>query len=335
MLIKSLVLSLTFVLSTLIAFNAKANSTVITDGIVATIKPIHSLVSAVMAGTGQATLLVANEQSPHGFQLKPSQIRQMHQAKIIFYVDDAYETFLNRSFATLPAKVRKVALARQSGIRVLTTRKGVNWEAHDHEHNHNDDVNGDSDSDEASHHHHDHHGGDDLHVWLAPDNGIKMVKEITRQLSQLYPQNRDIYKANAKNIVAKIEKLDESLQRQLSAIKAKPFIVFHDAYQYFERAYGLRAVGSITFEPTDSPSPQRIKAIRAKLQNTGIKCVFREPQFSDRLVNTIIEGADGVSSGTLDPVGANLANGSGLYIKLLQNLTSGLNQCLARATTGS
>ena len=144
---------------------------------------------------------------------------------------------------------------------------------------------------------------------------------------KVYPQNRNLYKNNAKATIAKLKKLDESIQAKLKDVREKPFIVFHDAYQYFEQAYGLNAVGSITIEPTTPVTPRRIKEIRQKLQTTDAKCVFKEPQFSDRVINTVIRGSN-AKIGTLDPIGAKIKPGVNAYAKILEDLANNLYRCL-------
>lgn len=311
--IKSTLLGL--FLSFFIAPNAHVAET---KGVVVTIKPLHSLVSAVMGDTGEAKLLLSGTTSPHNFQLKPSQIKIMQEANVIFYIDNSFETFLSQAFETLPKRVRKVAIVPTTELTVLSQRQGGAWEKHKHQaHQHEE---------EKHHGHGDSYG--DMHVWLDLENAIEILKAITKELSALYLENRDVYKANARQMIQKINALDRELKTELASVKDQPFIVFHDAYQYFERAYELTGVGSIMFEPDEFPSPNRIREVRAKLQETNARCVFREPQFSDRLVKTVIEGTT-ARSGTLDPLGANLEDGAELYAQLLRNLAKNLKACLS------
>jgi zinc transport system substrate-binding protein len=327
--------ALLFILSLFIPGHGQAAET---GDVVVTIKPLHSLVSGVMGDTGSARLLVTGNASPHDFQLKPSQVKAMSHASAIFYIDDSFETFLHGVFETLPKSVRRSAMAKKAGLTVLFHRKGGAWDAHDHdghdEHGHKEEHHHDG-HDEHGHkeeHHHDAHDDhhdkyDDMHVWLDPENARKIVKFIVRELSEVYPENRDAYKANAQEYIKKINALDVELKTSLKGLQNKAFVVFHDAYQYFERAYSLSGVGSITFIPGVSPPPSRIREVREKLRQTGAKCVFREPQFSDRLVNTVAEGTN-ARGGTLDPLGADLAAGEELYFSLMRNLASNLKQCL-------
>ena len=327
-----------------------------TKGVVVTIKPLHSLVSGVIGKSGEAKLLVTDNTSPHDFQLKPSQVKAMNEATLVLYIDDNFETFLNRALESLPKSVRKAAVGENAGLTLLSFREGGAWDSHGHDHG--DELHGHEEKEKHNGHakhgehekhakheehekhakhekeehadgkHHHEEGEHDMHVWLDPANARKIVAFITQELSAVYPSNQSVYKANASKLIAKLDELDNELKQTLSGLKEKPFIVFHDAYQYFERAYGLRAVGSITFEPDESPSVNRIKEVRQKLQETKAKCVFREPQFSDRLINTIKDGTD-AKIGTLDPLGADLKNDEKLYFSLMRNLAVNLKQCLA------
>ena len=339
-----------------------ANATEIeSDRIVVSIKPLHSLVAGVLGDTGKAELLVDGVVSPHHMQLKPSQIKSMQAAHVVFYIDDSFETFLSNVFDILPDDVLKVAMVDNTELTLLPYRKGKDWEEHDHhDHGHGHDHHADK-HDEHDHHaneheehghhekehghhsdgheEHDQHTGKhdekathnsldmDMHVWLDPENAQKMVALIADTLSNVYPEHRETYKANAQGLMQKIDRLNVELKAELSPIQDRPFIVFHDAYQYFEHAYGLNGVGSIVFEGGESLSPVRIKAVREKLQRTGAACVFSEPQFPARPIQTIAEGFD-IKVSVLDPLGAELPNDENLYFKLLNNLAGNLTQCL-------
>ncbi len=298
-----------------------------TQGVVVSIKPLHSLVSGVIGDTGEAALLLTGKTSPHDFHLKPSQVRVMQKANIIFYIDNSFETFLQSAFETLPAHVRKKAVAQDAGLIILASREGGAWDVHKHDvHEHEEKKHNHEEHEGHAHEKHDH-GHDNMHVWLDVENARRIVKLIVRELSAVYPENRSIYKANAKAYIEKIDALDAELKASLKGLERKPFIVFHDAYQYFERAYGLSGVGSITFEPDESPSPQRIKEVRQKLKETGAQCVFREPQFSDRLIKTVTEGTN-TKRGMLDPLGVDLNDGKDLYFSLMRDIASNLKRCL-------
>lgn len=292
--------------------------------VVASIKPLHSLVQGVMGDTGAAALVVTGAASPHGFALKPSQLQLLHHAKIVFYIDDSFEHFLTKAFATMPEGVKRHAVVQHADLTLLERRAGGVWEEHvHHEEGHHD-----------HHDHHDHHGHvdhaeavHDMHIWLDPENSQKITTSVAAALSAAYPENRARYEANAAALITRLKALDEELRTALAGVQQKPFIVLHDAYQYFEQRYGLTGVGAITLEPEMPPSIHRMQQIRKKVADAQAVCVFREPQFSDKLVKAVLEGSE-AQSATLDPLGADLAPGPELYFTLMRDLAAAMNACL-------
>lgn len=291
--------------------------------VVATIKPIHSLVARVMAGVGQPKVLVSGSASPHSYAMKPSDAKALNNAQIFFRVGEAIEPFTGKIVKSLPASVRVVTLVEAPGVKLLETRDGGAFEAHghdgDHEHEKKDD-----------HEEHDHgalSGGRDHHVWLDPDNAKAMVSEIARVLAEKAPEDAAKFKDNAVKLSADIDALALELEKKLKPLAQKPFIVFHDAYQYFERRFGLNAAGSITATPDRSPSAKRLAAIRGKIKKLGAICVFAEPQYEPKLLAAVIEGTRS-HTGKLDPEGMTLEAGPDAYFKLMRNLGDGLDSCL-------
>tara|TARA_B100000575_G_scaffold138321_1_gene110371 strand:+ start:1491 stop:2411 length:921 start_codon:yes stop_codon:yes gene_type:complete len=299
-----------FVFGLFLSFNVMANNT----GIVASVKPLHSLVSAVVGDTEKVSLLISGNVSPHNFALKPSHAKMLNNAAVFFHIDAGQlESGIRKTIFGLPSDVRVFKVAKFKNLNFLPLRKGVNWEEDGHDH-----------------HGHDHgHGSEDVHFWLDPNNAIEMVKGITRELSKMYPENINTYKKNAKKIIKKIKLTDNAVRTKLESIKEKKFIVFHDAYQYFEKAYGLSAIGSILVDPEQPPSPNRLIKIRSKIKTLNAYCVFKEPQFRAKIINTVIEDTN-VKVGTLDPLGSNLEAGPNMYIDLLENLSNNLLDCLAK-----
>ncbi|MEH6403611.1 MAG: zinc ABC transporter substrate-binding protein [Sneathiella sp.] len=285
--------------------------------VVVSIAPIHSLVKEVMGESGDPILLLRGYASPHSFQLKPSQLRKMHSARAVFYVSKSFETFLIRSFNGLPSSVAKISLMDASNIEIRPYREGGAWAVHEEEAHHHETLEGRDD----------HAFDDDPHIWLDPENAVTIVRQIEGELGKLFPENKALYGANAKTLVAKIQSMDKRLTEKLAPVLTMPFVVFHDSYQYFEKHYGLRAVGSILLEPKSSPSIARLQEIRAKIKETKAKCIFREPQFSDKLVRTASEGST-IKSGLLDPLGSDLPQGVGLYIGLMETLADAMVSCL-------
>ena len=273
--------------------------------VIVSIKPLHSLVSAIMAGTGTPELLVGGMQSPHGYQLKPSQVEALHHAAVVFYIGPDLETFLARPLETVSASVRRVALVDAPGVAILQTRSGGAWEP--------DEESGDP--------------ARDPHIWLDTGNAKAMTRKIAGILKELYPENAAVYDANEAALVARLDKLKAELDAQLEPVKGKPFIVFHDAYQYFEHDYGLAGAGAITLEPDQEPGARRISEIRGKIKSADVRCVFAEPQFNEHLVQTVTEGL-AVKAGVLDPLGADIPEGPELYFTLLRKMAGHFKACL-------
>ena len=290
-------------------FSFFLSTSVFSSEIVASVKPLHSLVSAVTQGAHSVSLLIEGSMSPHNFALKPSHAKLLNNAKVVFYIDNQLESALKRTVIGLPTSIRVVTVSKTKQLNLLPARSGGNWEEDGHDH-----------------HHHDH-GSNDVHFWLDPNNAIQIVKGIVRELSIVYPKNINLYKKNAKNIIKQIKSTDLSIKSMLVPIKDKPYIVFHDAYQYFEKAYGLNAVGSIMLDPELPPSAKRIIQIRSKIKSTNASCVFKEPQFRAKIVNTVIEDTN-AQVGTLDPLGADLTSGPNMYLELLKSIASNLKTCL-------
>lgn len=296
--------------------------------VVVTIKPVHGLVSRVMEGVGTPSLLVTGSASPHTFAMKPSDARALSHADVFFRVSEAVEPFTGKVVQSLPERVRVVTLTEAPGVELLDMRTGGTFEAHAHGHDEKG-LGHDADDEDHDHDEHDHEAAAtrDGHIWLNPDNAKAMVGEIVRVLADASPKDAPKLKENAAKLSAEIDSLKAELQQDLKPVTGKPFVVFHDAYQYFERSFGLTAVGSITVNPEGHPSAKRLTELRAKIGTLSATCVFAEPQFQPRLVETVIEGTK-ARTGTLDPIGAGITPGSDAYFTLMRNLGAGFKDCL-------
>jgi zinc transport system substrate-binding protein len=307
--------------------------------VVATTKPVHSLVAAVMGELGTPALIVKGAASPHTYSLRPSDAGELEAAGVVFWTGHGMELFLEGSIETLAPDASIVALSEAPGIVLLPTREGGAFEAHDDEgegHGHEaegrgheaEEHEGEEHEHEGEEHDHDAHGERDMHFWLDPANAALMVSAIAETLAAADPENAQTYAANAARERAALEALTVSLDARLAPVRDKPFIVFHDAYQYFERRFGLSVAGSITVTPDSQPSARRVDELRNKLVSAGAVCVFAEPQFEPAIVQTIIAGTP-ARGGTLDPEGAGLSEGPGLYATLVEDIAEALIDCLS------
>ncbi|KZL25071.1 zinc ABC transporter substrate-binding protein ZnuA [Pseudovibrio sp. Ad37] len=337
-------LSILGLLAGSVSFPALAQAEV---NVVASIKPIHSLVASVMEGVGTPDLVVEGAGSPHTYSLRPSTARKIANADVVFWVGPQMESFLDTPLENLADNATIVTLKDAHGLTLLNFREGGNFEGHDHgthagesaaEHaEHADEAHEDHDHEKhedheehAEHAGHDEHGDEavDMHIWLSPQNAIAMLHEIEETLSKADPANATKYAANAKAEAAEITEVSEALKADLKNLQTKPFVVFHDAYRYFEEAYNLNAVGSVTVSPEVLPGAKRLSEVRQKLEGLGVSCVFSEVQFNPRMVAVLKEGT-GVNSAELDPLGSTLDSGPQLYTELLKEMGGAFNTCLS------
>jgi len=293
--------------------------------IVASIKPLHSLVAGVMQGVGKPLLLVPGGASPHDYNLRPSDARALNQAQVVFWIGPELESFLIKPLRNTGDKVRSVALLDAPGVMTLPLREGGAWEPHQHGH---DQPATDNLPDHEHKHEDDHEASRDAHLWLDPVNASAMVQQIVATLSEADPAHRADYERNGVALTERLAHLNQQLAMELAPVKDQPYIVFHDAYQYFERRYNLNGVGSVVLNPEQRSGAKRIADIQARIRDLKVHCVFSEPQFQPALVETVIEGSQ-ARRGILDPEGGSeLPAGPDAYFQLLQNLSSALRNCL-------
>ena len=323
-------LTLTINLLSTITFIAQAKINV-----VASVKPVHSLVAAVMEGIGAPVLIVKGAASPHTYALKPSQAEQIEKADLVFWMGHSLETFLEKPLESLASKAMVVELMDSHGLKKLEMREGGGFDEHDHDdhdeggHKEHEDHSEEEHDNHAEESHDDHgHGKFDVHVWLDPENAKVMANEIMEALKKVDPGNAKKYETNTKKVVEKLNRLVAEVSAKLATAKGKGFVVFHDAYQYFEKRFGLKAVGSITVSPEVVPGVKRIKELKTKIKELNALCVFSEPQFKPKLVSTVVEGTK-AKTGVLDPLGAAIQNGPKLYFNLIRDMANSLNKCLS------
>lgn len=336
-------------LATSVLFSASA--ALAAPEVVASIKPVHSLVAAIMQGVGEPKLIVEGVASPHTFTMKPSNARAVESADMVFWMGPGMEAFLEKPLEALATTATVVELGEADGLTKLPFREGGAFEAHEHGHEGHDHA--ESEGHEHAHevanengHDHDHghddhaekpedahdhdHGAFDTHLWLDPENAKAMAVAIEKALAAADPENAQAYAANLETFNRKIDALNKEIIDTIAPVKDKPFVVFHDAYQYFEAHYGIRVAGSITVSPEVMPGAERVKEIHQKVQDLGATCVFAEPQFEPKLVQVVTEGSN-AHSGTLDPEGAALKEGPDLYFQLMRSIASNLKDCLSKA----
>lgn len=283
--------------------------------VLATIKPVHSLVAGVMQGVGTPELLIQGALSAHSYELKPSDALKLRRAGVIFEVGPDMETYLIDPIKALGGHATVVALEHAPGVRLLPARRGGLW----------------GEGDEHGHWHgHSHgHGPNDPHIWLDPRNAIAMTRAIAATLVRHDPAHAAAYRRNEAHQIALLKGLDRELAARLAPIRHRPYMVFHDAYHYFENRYGLDSVGAVTVAPGRPVGTRRVLELREAIADGRVVCLFREPQFPPKLIDALDEGTK-ARIGVLDPLGADLRPGPGLYPRLMRNLAQSLTGCLGK-----
>ena len=307
--------SLFFVAIFLIAQAGTPKNCLAANGkVVVSIAPLHAVVSAVMTGAGAPELLLKPSVSVHDYKLKPSDMRRLESADVVFYAGKELETFLPRALETLNKK-NAIAFLREEGIRKLPARPGGLFK--DEEEN-------------ITKLHSQNELETDGHFWLDPDNMARAAEIAAEKLGALFPENKETYKKNAASFAAKIKTVRSEIRQALAPHAKKPYLVFHDAYQYFEKAFGLTPLATVTPDAHHAfLSAKRIAVLRRTIARRAPVCLFFEPQQNLKSVAAIKENL-AVYDGTLDPLGTDLQTGNDFYFNLIHKLKDDLIDCLKK-----
>ena len=319
---------------------AKAETKVVTS-----IKPIHSLISYVMDGVGTPGLLVDGSSSPHTFQLKPSHATMLQEADIVFWIGEDLESFLETPLESIAKDAKQVTLMESEDIEMLKFREknvfddhddhGDEHDEHDEHEEHGDehdeheehgdehDEHGDE-HDEHAHHDGHNHGEFDIHFWLDPEIAKTIVQIAAKEMSEIDPANASKYEANAAKALNELDQLINDTRGKIN--KDATYVVFHDAYQYFEQRFGIEVIGALTVNPEVLPGAKQLAEITEVIEHEGVNCLFSEPQFNPSIAETIASDT-GVKAAVLDPLGAELEPGKDLYFDLISDMASSFESC--------
>ncbi len=296
----------------LLALPAHAAPKVITS-----IMPVHSIVANVMGDVGVPELLLSGKNSEHSASLSPQQIAGLGAADIVFMVGGGLEHKLGQvSGSEAVGGKTFVSLTAAPGLKLLKIRQGGAFEADDDE-----ELPAVTD---------DQYGFAlkyNPHLWLDPENAKAMTLFVASHLGKVDPANAATYTRNAAAYVLSLDQLETEIAGITQSLAGKPFIVFHDAYPYFETRFGLNAVGSIADASAAAPSAKRLKEIKDKLEQTQALCVFREPQFDTKYVDVVLEDSK-ARQGVLDAMGYDLTPGPAAYAEILRNIARNARACL-------
>ena len=281
--------------------------------VAATVAPVHSLVSMVTDGMTVPELIIRPGASPHNYALKPSEARALNDADVVFGVGESLEPWMAKAVTTLAGGAVVVELGAMEGVERLAFRKNGLWSGLDQQ--------GDA-------HHDPSHGlGMDPHLWLAPNNALIWLDIIANTLAEGDSDHAEDYRRNAEAAAGHIRSAVAEIEVMLRPLNETPYLVFHDAYQYFEHHFDLHPLGAISLSDAVRPGPAHLIDLKRAIAESGAVCAFAEPQFAPRLIDTVIEGSN-VKKGILDPIGASLQPGAGLYLSLMRGLADSLTECL-------
>ena len=310
--------------------------------VVASIKPIHSLASYLMDGISKPGLIVDGYASPHGFAMKPSHAKMLQEADLIFWVGEDLESFLEKPLKSIAKKAEKIELMEIKGLNKLKFRERNIFDGHDdhgHDDEHKEDGHDDHAKKEDDHGHddehkedgHDDHGHEghahgeyDPHIWLDPSNAKIILKEMAEHLIEKDQKNASVYKSNLKKALKDLDKLTKDVKSELN--KDFKSIVFHDAYQYFEKRFDVNVLGAFTVNTDVLPGAEQLSEIREIIEHDKVSCVFSEPQFNPDIINAVAKDMN-ISTGVLDPLGATLNPGKDLYFDLIKNMAKSFKGC--------
>lgn len=273
--------------------------------IISSIKPIDSLVRMISTGVNEVDLIIDGNRSPHGFNVKPSHIEKINNAKIIFYVDDKFEEFLPNILENA-TNIKKVSLLNEADLRLFKSRNIRNWE-----------IDKTKKNDKYV----------DYHFWLDTKNAKEILLIIKKELTQIYPQNKEIYEKNYQIFENELYLLYAGIKNDLKDLKNEKFMVFHDAFQYFENQFSLNNIGYISKNPHFNVSIKSLRQNRLKVRKESVKCVFSESQFNKKFSNMVAK-SPGAKVMELDPLGFNLKPSKNLYFQLMKQASNSFRDCL-------
>ncbi len=288
--------------------------------VVASLKPLGFIASAITDGVTETQVLLPDGASEHDYSLRPSDVKRLQNADLVVWIGPEMEAFMNKSAQSISDK-NKVTVAQLDGVKPLLM-KGGDDDEHDHEGDH-DHVGHESEKGDAHH----HHGDYNMHLWLSPEIARLSAVAIHDKLVELMPQSRAKLDANLKDFEAQLATADKEVGNELAPLKGKGYFVFHDAYGYYEKQYGLTPLGHFTVNPEIQPGAQRLHQIRTQLVEQKATCVFAEPQFRPAVVEAVARGTS-VRMGTLDPLGTNIQLSKESYATFLRQLANQYSSCL-------
>jgi zinc transport system substrate-binding protein len=303
--IKPLYLSFRISLFTMLPF-AIGHSDQNSPKIVTTLHPISLIAAEIVGAKESITVLVPAGSSAHHYQLKPSHVKALEHADMVIWVGGSLELFMTKVVNNLNRDKAILTLEESPEIEILRYRSNAVWKSDSHHHEHDNDIDG--------------------HLWLSPNNAMVIAKEITRRLSELFPDNKVFYGTNLDKFISRIESADNTIKSKLAPYAQTPFLVYHDAFQYFEAHYGLNSLGAFITESTNSLSAKRLSELNKLIISSNIKCIFADRQYDPSVPNKVA-AQTGAHVVILDPLGSTITMPNGGYITLLETISENMLSC--------
>ena len=331
----------TAIAAVILSFSAVASATIVTS-----IKPLGFIASAIANGVTDVDVLVPTGASPHDYNLKPSDAQKLKSAEMVVWIGEDVDLFLDKSIDDLDYK--KVLTIKDIAAIEPFLMKGEHHHHHGegdaHEHGHEDHhaheehghkhAHGDHDhKHDHAHEGHEHHHDDDAsinwHVWYSPDISKVVAQRIAAKLVKQYPEKKALIEKNVSEFDRTLAETSVKIKAQLESVKDKGFYVFHDAYGYFNQAYGLNQTGYFTINPLVAPGAKTLAKIKEEIAEHKVSCLFAEPQFTPKVIESLSKATQ-VKVGRLDPMGDSVKAEGNPYAAFLQFTADSYSQCLAK-----
>ena len=278
-------------------------------GVLVTIKPLHSIVSAVTDGVVEPALLLDGSVSPHLDRLRPSTLQSLHQADLLVWAGEGVETFLAPAVAQLPGTVSVINLSKAGLPTQLPLRNAHSGHIEDHGKATNK---------------------LDAHLWFDPHNAAAIADLVAAKLVEIDPDNARVYTDNSEKFKASLAATVDKVRQQLSGVSEKPFLVFHDALQYFEQRFSLNNAGVVTYQPQVAASAWHLRALQQLIETQSIHCILTEPQLESRTVRSVVDNAE-LHYAVIDPLASQMEASAGLYEAWLVETAMIIHDCLSHS----
>ena len=297
--------------------------------VLASVKPLGFIASSIADGVTDTQVLVPAGASPHDYSLKLSDIQKVKAADLVLWVGEDIDSFLDKPVSQIDRK-KVITIADLADVEPLLTKahhehfheEGEHAHKHEHKHEH-----------EHEHEHHHDHGDDGLttnwHVWYSPAISQIVAQKVADKLTEQFPDKKALIAQNLANFNRTLAEQSDKIKAQLAPFADKGFFVFHDAYSYFNDAYGLKQSGYFTINPLVAPGAKTIAHIKEEIEEHRVNCLFAEPQFTPKVIESLAQSTK-VNVGKLDPIGDSVALGAGSYANFLQATAESYAQCLAK-----